>query len=857
MGVTGVNGFPCCSKKSVEVVETHEDFQEDSDPQPEPVEDETELLDDTLDLEAEQDLDSESELMSELEPEPRLLPESESELDEEDPVPVNVFVQTSNLAFNLAPKNAPAGPRVNVQIQTAVGPKGTLELSISHEPRNPEPAPVKDSGSHTFRSVFVQTSKHLFRTEQVIPEADAKQPADAGRHPFPMRDWPFQKPRGTGSKESLLSGNKMLMEDIRVQTSHPSLGIEGYPPQTPVQALLPEKAIAEVQSISSPNFSAKFSEPLDFRMFDSRPTSASLPPALVSSTSTSRNSSSTELVVDSQALVVCQSPSGLRMGSRSPMTQGSTTDLSVATEQPASPPPLLKPPEAGEPQKSVGQEFALKSGYTLNMAKSPAERAAMEGEVNRLQSASLAPIPSAPWKEWSPTDDQEIHSDTEMVQLDPRCLEPEVGEDQADLTPNMKKESLASWITQQARARPATEAKSQRRRDLSSLFAPVDIPAEYEHPLTSRQVAAFQDVFQLFKPGSQGKLDMRSMKGALRTLGIQLSPQEVCEALRRADLDGDGAVDFEDFLGILTDNHRFAQCMGRMRNSRINDPHGLETLFFEMMSKFVGQGALSPKSVAEVVRCAGSPGTAPPAKHKSPFLSSAPPPLSSKAVKDSWILLSHPDSSRPPEGGGSPRAECQQPQPLGGPLPQTPGVGWGPLPSGPLLPALPTPYPTSPSYYTDKQRVLRMSSWWKGLNHKHNRSYQSRSHTGLSFFCQATRLTGLNNRQLARSLHNLRDLNVQGPYSQVPNLPPRTRSTERRIRSRGPRLTNLARPCKPKPPPREAPRRAPEPIVQRPKSEEGTAELGPAPSPPTLVQSQLPSPPPATPQSHSLPNVYQ
>ncbi|XP_078011878.1 uncharacterized protein LOC144457688 [Phascolarctos cinereus] len=186
-------------------------------------------------------------------------------------------------------------------------------------------------------------------------------------------------------------------------------------------------------------------------------------------------------------------------------------------------------------------------------------------------------------------------------------------------------------------------------------------------------------------------------------------------------------------------------------------------------------------------------------------------------------------------------------------------MGWGPLPGGLLLLALPTPYPTSPSYYTDKQRVLRMSAWWKGLNHKHNRSYRSRSHTGLSFFCQATRLAGLNNRQLARSLHNLRDLNVQGPYSQVPNLPSRAQSTERRNRSRGPRLSTLARPCnKPKPPQREAPRpRAPEPTGQRPQSEDGTAELGPAPSPPTLVQSQLPSPPPPTPQSHSLPNDYQ
>ncbi|XP_027728764.1 spermatogenesis-associated protein 32 [Vombatus ursinus] len=625
-----------------------DDFH-DPDPPPEPGEDEIELLDDTLDLEAEQDLESESELESELEPEPQLLPESESELEDEVPVPVSVFVQTSNLAFSLTPRKMPPGPRVNVQIQTAVGPKGALELSISHEPRSPEPLPVKDGLHHTFRSVFVQTSRHLFRIDKLIQASDhrLKQPLGIGCHPFPMRDWPFQKSFGRTSKESLLSGNKlskMFMEDVRIQTSHPSLGIEGFPPQTPIQVLLPERSPSEIQLLPSRSLSAKFSEPLDFRILDFRPTSASLPPALVSSTATSCNSSSTELILDSKALISCKSSTGLRMSSRSPMTQESTTDLSIATEQPVSPLPLLKPPEAGEPQKSISQEFAPKPGYALNMTKAASERASMEGEVNPLHSPSLAPVSSGPWKEWSSAEHQEIHSDTEIVQV--------------------KKELLASCTTQQAQARPYGGDKPQRRRDLSSLFSPVDIPAEYEHPLTARQVAAFQDVFQLFKPGSQGKLDMRSMKGALPTVGIQLSPQEVCEALRRADLDGDGAVDFEDFLGILTDNHRFAQCM-----------------------------------------------------------------------------------------------------------------------------------------------------------------------------------------------------DVPGPYSQVPNLPSRTRSTERRIRSRGPRLSNLARPCdKPKPPQREAPRpQAPDkkPIGQRPQSEEGTAELRPAPSPPTLVQSQLPSPPPPTPQSHSLPNVYQ
>lgn len=35
-----------------------------------------------------------------------------------------------------------------------------------------------------------------------------------------------------------------------------------------------------------------------------------------------------------------------------------------------------------------------------------------------------------------------------------------------------------------------------------------------------------------------GTVDMHSMKVALRSVGIQLGPQQMCEALRLADLDG-------------------------------------------------------------------------------------------------------------------------------------------------------------------------------------------------------------------------------------------------------------------------------------------------------------------------------
>ncbi|XP_031210830.1 spermatogenesis-associated protein 21-like isoform X2 [Mastomys coucha] len=119
-------------------------------------------------------------------------------------------------------------------------------------------------------------------------------------------------------------------------------------------------------------------------------------------------------------------------------------------------------------------------------------------------------------------------------------------------------------------------------------------------PLTPRQLAAFQDIFKLFSCSPTGTVDMHSMKVALRNTGIQLGPQEMCEALRLADLDGDGIVSFKDFLGVLTDNHRLAQCMGQMKGNRVGEPPDLHTLFLEVLFKLLSQGFVPAKSRQEV-----------------------------------------------------------------------------------------------------------------------------------------------------------------------------------------------------------------------------------------------------------------
>ena len=64
------------------------------------------------------------------------------------------------------------------------------------------------------------------------------------------------------------------------------------------------------------------------------------------------------------------------------------------------------------------------------------------------------------------------------------------------------------------------------------------------------------------------------------------------------------------------------------------------------------------------------------------------------------------------------------------------------------------------SYYSKKQRSLRLNASWKGRSRSHGRS--GRSHAGLAFFCQAARLIGLSNAELARSLHGLHKAGAPG-----------------------------------------------------------------------------------------------
>ncbi|XP_040100302.1 EF-hand calcium-binding domain-containing protein 3-like [Oryx dammah] len=290
-------------------------------------------------------------------------------------------------------------------------------------------------------------------------------------------------------------------------------------------------------------------------------------------------------------------------------------------------------------------------------------------------------------------------------------------------------------------------------------------------PLTAQQLAAFRDVFKLFSSSPTGSVDMRSMKAALCNVGVQLSPQEMCEALRQADLDGDGIVSFKDFLGVLTDSHRLAQCLGKVRNSWACDPQGLQTLFLEMLFKLMSLGYVPFKSVREVM-----------------------------------------------------------------------------------------------SYYSKKQRSLRLNASWKGRSRSRSRcgrGRSGRSHAGLAFFCQAARLIGLSNAELARSLHGLHKAGACSPYSQIPSLnggPQPESHTQSRTPRPDIRLPKSYQPSRPKRGPKsgqlsQGPLRASAGFAGQLLGYMCPSKL--APSPQNLIQKQPFSPSPAYLQRPATKKLYK
>ncbi|XP_035163768.1 spermatogenesis-associated protein 21 isoform X2 [Callithrix jacchus] len=159
-----------------------------------------------------------------------------------------------------------------------------------------------------------------------------------------------------------------------------------------------------------------------------------------------------------------------------------------------------------------------------------------------------------------------------------------------------------SWrrmeLLHQSSERTLSYSKAQQEPVEHSLQKPCQNWEERpEEHLNLKQEEAFRSYFEIFN--GPGEVDTQSLKNILLLVGFSVTPAQVEDALMSADVNGDGHVNFKDFLAVMTDTRRFF-CSVEQNALTNMAPHKPHTLLFEILSQLVEMLALPEAALEEI-----------------------------------------------------------------------------------------------------------------------------------------------------------------------------------------------------------------------------------------------------------------
>ncbi|XP_057305377.1 uncharacterized protein LOC130642305 [Hydractinia symbiolongicarpus] len=114
--------------------------------------------------------------------------------------------------------------------------------------------------------------------------------------------------------------------------------------------------------------------------------------------------------------------------------------------------------------------------------------------------------------------------------------------------------------------------------------------------LTADQKIAFREVFDLFDSNGGGTIDAEELDEALKSADIHLSTEEIADVLTSMDKDGNGEIDFEEFLQLMTNTERFLESVMFVDDQERKQR---EVLLFDALTQFMKKSALH--SINEIV----------------------------------------------------------------------------------------------------------------------------------------------------------------------------------------------------------------------------------------------------------------
>merc|ERR1719402_231957 len=110
--------------------------------------------------------------------------------------------------------------------------------------------------------------------------------------------------------------------------------------------------------------------------------------------------------------------------------------------------------------------------------------------------------------------------------------------------------------------------------------------------LTSGQVSAFREVFELFDKNGGGTIDASELQKTLADVDINIDGADLNEVMLTLDGDGNGEVDFDEFLKLMTDTEMFIEALAEKNKSSMDAPSSKRVVLFDALTQFMRKQAL-------------------------------------------------------------------------------------------------------------------------------------------------------------------------------------------------------------------------------------------------------------------------
>ena len=140
----------------------------------------------------------------------------------------------------------------------------------------------------------------------------------------------------------------------------------------------------------------------------------------------------------------------------------------------------------------------------------------------------------------------------------------------------------------------------QQQQNMSSSALHHDQMTPASEALTPEQIQAFKEAFDLFDNNGGGTIDSAELKETLDSVGIEIDQEDIEDVMMKLDEDGNGEIDFEEFLNLMTNTEMFLEAFARKKNHEDADQHGYrDHLLFDALTEFMKKSAL--KAADEIV----------------------------------------------------------------------------------------------------------------------------------------------------------------------------------------------------------------------------------------------------------------